>query len=423
MQNIPNSSAQLNGISANGSNGHGPLWLNRLLPLRRRAAKAADASPTAGPADYRAQDHVAYHPDGTYSHGKPATGESQTSIDGSGRVPAPAFGMVRGDFALLALHARAAALCGDTLESVKAYGASLFDGKYGSERLKFEERISAGRRDAGATQVSLDRFQTELLALPTVVTDERVKFTLPRDLRLLGLVVVAALFIAVMGAEWTNAAGKLFVQFDSVRLAYLATTIFVALGLYAEWQLARAVGAAGRPWVIAWRVLSPLCAIAYVALYAWRFGAGAGAQESASLDNIMDAAAAGSAGGMVPVSLTLDRWLYALQLVTGIVCGAALIEQMKHLLVGRTALIPNPDSAAFAAEVGRLTVALNCDLAPVAKAAGHLAEWQACRTAFIESGVRVYQATEAERRLIESERQILQRERDLLERQRRTLIG
>lgn len=405
-----------NGHSVLTPDASGRLWFNRLLNFRRKPKAAAEPSRAS---DYREQDATGYHPDGAYSHGKPTTGETACSVGGSGHVPAPAFGMLRDDIALLMLHARAAALCGETIESVKAYAASLFSSRYGAERVKFDQRVAAGRRDCEADEIRRGALLTELSARPAVVCDDRVKYTLPRDVRVLGLFFLVALWIAVLGAEWTNAASKLFDLLDSRALAYLATSLFVSLAVYVEWLLAGAITAASRPWLVAWRILSPLCALAYVALYAWRFGAGAGATELGSLGNLMDASQAAA----VAPSLTIDRLLYLAQLGTGIVCGAALIQQIKHLLVGREAVMANPDRATLAADIAPLTHGINNALAPVAKAAGHLAEWQGCLNAFTELGLRAYRATLAERELLQHEQQLLQRERDLIDRRRQALLG
>lgn len=405
-----------NNISqGNGQNVQFLPWLGQFLSSRRRAKNNGDTATSA--TDYQAQDSVGYHSDGSYAHGKPVGTETQWSIDGCGKVPGPAFGMSRGDIALYMLHARAMALCGVALEQVKSYGLSVFESKYGLERVKFEGRIEAGNRLTDNLSARVETLRKEKDALsPTIITPAN-KFSLPLDIRLVWLLFIGLLWVGVLGAEWTNAASKLFDLVDSRSLAYLATTIFLGIVVAAEWMIARAVGASARPFVVAWRILSPICFALYVFLFAWRFGPGAGAAEVDGLSNLMDTVSSHNDGRM------LDRVVYFLQLASGIVVGASLIEKMKHMIVGRDIVIKNPDRETLEATIADLTDQINHEAAPVKKAEGHLVEWNGSLASFLGHGERAYRSVEAERKLWERERQLLESERKMIEDERHSLTG
>lgn len=397
--------------NGNGSNGHAGSWLQNLFRPPTAQAKA----PSPEPANYREQDGVGYLPDGTYSHGKPVGGDTQFGI--SGNVPAPAFGMTDAAKADYMNHARVAAFAGESLQFVRDQGGRLFDARYAQLKAAFDGRIAAARRlieplssEAGVTRREAD-------ALPPVIKNERDRYTIPRDWRLLGLLVILALWCFVSYSEWLNAASKQVHQLDDWGKAMAATVPWLAAGVVVEWIIVSSVGAASVFWRRVWRRVSLLSIFLYAALYAFRWGATAESSVAAAVSSAMNGTAVDQSG------LALDKWVYFGQLFFGLICSATLIEAMLHLMVGRDVVISNPDRAALQASAETLAKRINEEDAPLWKAQGHLDEFQASRESFIDYGVRAYLSVAAEKQIFDQEHKLIEHKRDVLERQRRALLG
>jgi hypothetical protein len=381
-------------------------WISRFLKFRRRAKRVEVVSPSSS--DYRAQDRVGYNLDGTYSHGKPEGGETQFGIDS--RVPAPAFGMTTAAVAGYMLHGRIAAVVGESLESVREHGARLFDSRYAQIKALFEGRIVAAQRLIGPLEMERETILLEAKTLSPVIKNEKDKYTIPTDWRLLALVVVVGLWGCVAYSEWINAAARQLPLVQDWAKAKAATVPWLAVGIVIEWLIVSNIGAAGAVWRKVWRIASLISIPLYAVLYAVRFGASADADVASTIASAM------SGGEIANNGKSLDQALYFGQLFFGIVCGAALLEAALHLMVGRDVVVSNPDRQRLQTEGRVMTEQINREDSPLHKARGHLVEFEACRAAFIDYGVRAYQTVAAEK-------QLLDRERELIERQRRLLLG
>ena len=403
-----NNNSSSNGHGANGS------MASRLASLFRQPKPQVKA-PSPAPADYREQDRVGYHPDGTYSHGKPVGGDTQFGIGGN--VPAPAFGMTQAAIAAYMLHARVAAFAGESLQFVREQGGRLFDARYAQLKAAFDGRIAAARRliEPLSTDAGVTRREAE--ALPAVIKNERDHYTIPLDWRLLALVAILGLWCFVTYSEWVNAASRQVHQLDNWGKAMAATAPWLAVGLVVEWIIVSSVGAASVFWRKVWRGVSLLSIFLYAALYAFRWGATAESSVAAAVSAAMNGTAVGQSG------LLLDQFVYFGQLFFGLICSATLIEAMLHLMVGRDTIIANPDRAALQASAEKLVERINEENAPLWKAQGHLEEYQASRESFIDFGVRAYLSVAVEKQIFDQERKLIEQHRDVLERQRRALIG
>src|SRR5260221_3531346 len=309
----------MNTNSISSANGRNVQLLPRLANLFRSGRDASQAkAPEVRNSDYRAQDHVAYHTDGTYSHGKPIGGETQFGIEG--RVPTPAFGMTRVAIGIYMLNARVAAFAGETLDAVRAQGGRVFDARYAQLKAEFEGRIAAARRLIEPLESQAEAVRLEANGLPAVIRSEGDKFCLPQDWRLLALVGLLVLWGFVTYSEWINAAARQLYLVQDWGKAKAATAPWMAVGVVLELILISAVGIAGGFWRQVWRITSVTSIFLYAGFYAFRYGASPDAGVASTIAAAMNGTTVTETGKF------LDQGLYFGQLLFGLVCGATLLE-------------------------------------------------------------------------------------------------
>jgi hypothetical protein len=400
-----NSSPFLNGSSANGSNGHSTQWLDGFRLRPRPATKSEAASfPSGSPA-------TGYTPDGTHNHGKPTDGQSQWGV--KGQIPSVAFGMPDAEIAEFKRFGRAAAILGQSLESVCANGLQRFEARWAQCRLRFEACIRPAELNLHRLQARIAVRETEANALSLTVPDLVRTVALPRDWRLIPLILMSLLWLAIIPADWYLIASK---QFDGAGEAFgplFATVSWLAVPFLLKWALLSRSGCVAELLLSIFKSTAVALLLLFIWVYAiYGSGGSSGDQQAASLSATMrGAAAAGAAAASIGV-----HWsVFALQILLCLCTSTALTVQIRELMVGRTAEIANPNRQRLEGEVALGAFCIASEEAAIAPQRGSLVEYQACCARFVAYGEQAWHAARIEQELIDRERQLIEQHRRLLE--------
>lgn len=404
MNNTPASSAPLNGHSANGHNGIADgnvQWLDgfRLRPrIAPKAAVAHDASPAAG-----------YIPDGTYNHGKPTDGQSQWGV--KGKIPAVAFGMPDDDIAEYKRIARANAILGLSLDTVRTIGLQRFEARWAQCRFQFEASIRTGERTLERLQAKIAALATESNGLSLTVPDTLRNVALPRDWRIVPLIILCLLWLAIIPADWYLIASKQFDGAGEKTGPLFATISWLAAPFLVKWALL------SRPGAVAERVLSIFkntavtVLLLFICIYALFGSSGSSAaHQASSLSSTM------AGGATPPLAVGEVHWsIFALQILLCLFTSAALTMQIRELMVGRTPSVLHPDRQWLERDGTLLGLAANVEDTAIGPQRGNLAEYRASSDRYITFGELAWHAAKLDHELLERARQLNEQQRRMLE--------
>ncbi len=341
-------------------------------PIRPLLAQAGDAlaSPNGYNPTSTARNGNGHH----RGNGKPTDGPGQWLLQPGGKLPPRAFQVHPAERSIFWRMAHAVPLDGNELTEVARIGGNIFDGIFGAEAIKFKHESSAGQLEANHLNVEKGCLESELVPIRATVVQEPPVPQFPKlfSVRWWMFVTCLILFCVSCVAAIANISS---IYLPSVQSKFLAIAVAcpwvlaaVAAKLLTRGAPARTVATAR--WIVA--------AIGLIGIILWLVGM-CPLAAGLDLNNL--------GGGSV---LLPDRRLaFVGQLLCEFAAGFLLLSGMIESLTYQPVIVQNENRTRIADCVGVLIGKLGLVLQKLHQPEGNLAEWQACRSSFIQEGITI----------------------------------